>query len=184
MNIFFDTEFTGLTSDPRLLSIGMVAEDGQELYLELTDGWTDAMCTPWTRQHVLPGLGKGEQVSSRLETGKRIGDWLASFLALPTLLGDTDWDTILFSQLLEESKLPKGSFKVELLTFSSKEQAKSFQDAKKRHFQLHQVVPHHAVTDAHAFQAAWGSVFVQDRQSELAFNLVPFQPAEGAPETQ
>ena len=37
MNIFFDTEFTGLTSDPRLLSIGMVAEDGQELYLELTD---------------------------------------------------------------------------------------------------------------------------------------------------
>ena len=36
MKIFFDTEFTGLTSDPRLLSIGMVADDCQELYLELT----------------------------------------------------------------------------------------------------------------------------------------------------
>ncbi len=63
MNIFFDTEFTSLGSDPRLLSIGLVADDGQERYLELSDGWTEAICSPWTRQHVLPRLGKGEQVS-------------------------------------------------------------------------------------------------------------------------
>lgn len=106
--------------------------------------------------------GKGNRCP-RLEAGKRIGDWLVSFPVLPTLLGDTDWDSTLLSQLLEESKLPRGSFKVELLTFSSKEQAKAFEDAKKRYFHLHQVVPHHALTDAHAFQAAWGSVFVQDR---------------------
>src|ERR1035437_61612 len=160
MRVFFDTEFTGLTSDPRLLSIGMVADDGQELYLELTDGWTDAMCSPWTRQHVLPMLGKGEQLTRR-EAGKRIGDWLASFPGLPTLLGDTDWDTTLLTQLLEENDLPKGSFKVELLTFNSKEQAKSFEGAKQRYFELKRAVPHHALTDAHAFQAAWRSAFGQ-----------------------
>ena len=160
MKVFFDTEFTGLTSDPRLLSIGMVADDGQELYLELTDGWTDAMCAPWTRQHVLPMLGTGERLTRR-EAGRRIGDWLASLPVPPTVLGDTDWDTILLTQLLEESKLPKGSFKVELLKFSSKEQAKSFESAKQRYFELKQAVPHHALTDAHAFLAAWGSVFGQ-----------------------
>lgn len=161
MKVFFDTEFTGLTSDPRLLSIGMVAEDGQELYLELTDGWTDAMCAPWTRQHVLPRLGTGERLSRR-EAGRRIGDWLAFLPVPPTLLGDTDWDTILLTQLLEESVLPKGSFNVELLAFSSKEQAKSFEGAKQRYFERKQAVPHHALTDAHAFRSAWGSVFGQD----------------------
>ena len=40
VRIFFDTEFSGLTSDPRLLSIGFVAEDGAELYIEFTDGWS------------------------------------------------------------------------------------------------------------------------------------------------
>jgi hypothetical protein len=164
VKVYFDTEFTGLTSDPRLLAIGMVAEDGQELYLELTDGWTDAMCAPWTRQHVLPRLGTGERLTRR-EAGGRIGDWLASLSFPPTLLGDTDWDTTLLTQLLEECKLPHSSFKVELLKFSSKEQAKSFEGAKQRYFELKQAVPHHALTDAHAFQAAWGRVFGQDSVS-------------------
>ena len=169
MTVFFDTEFTGLTSDPRLLSIGMVADDGQELYIELTDGWTEAMCSPWTRQHVLPMLGEGEQLARR-EAGRRIGDWLASFSVLPTLLGDTDWDTTLLTQLLEESKLPKGSYKVELLAFSSKEQAKSFEGAKQQYFKLKQAVPHHALTDAHAFRAAWGNVFGQRTSPDVPFD--------------
>lgn len=162
MRIFFDTEFTSLGSDPRLLSIGMVADDGQELYLEITDGWSDAKCSPWVREHVLPVLGKGEQLTRR-EAGRRIGDWLETFTVQPTMLGDTDWDTNLLTQLLEESGLTRADFRVELLVFQSKEQAKAFEVAKQQYFQLQKATPHHALTDAHAFQSAWGSVFVQVR---------------------
>jgi hypothetical protein len=47
MRVFLDTEFSGLSSDPRLLSIGLVAENGAELYIELTDGWSEGNCSAW-----------------------------------------------------------------------------------------------------------------------------------------
>ena len=40
--IFFNTEFTDLGVDPRLISVGFVSEDGERsFYAELTDtyGW-------------------------------------------------------------------------------------------------------------------------------------------------
>ena len=158
MRVFFDTEFTSLGSDPRLLSVGLVSEDGQELYLELADGWMDAMCSPWVRQHVLPMLGKGEQLTRR-EAGRRIGDWLATITVQPTLLGDTDWDTTLLTQLLEESGLTSTGFTVELLAFQSREQARAFDVAKQQYFQLQNATPHHALTDANAFRSAWTEIF-------------------------
>jgi hypothetical protein len=44
MNVFFDTEFSGIRNrnDPRyLISIGCVAQDGREFYAELTDTWDE-----------------------------------------------------------------------------------------------------------------------------------------------
>lgn len=157
LRVFFDTEFTSLGSDPRLLSIGMVADDGQELYLELSDGWTDVMCSPWVREHVLPMLGKGEQLTRR-DAGRRIGNWLEGFTVQPKLLGDTDWDTTLLTQLLEESGLTRTGFRVELLVFQSREQAKAFEVAKQQYFELQNSMPHHALTDAHAFRSAWMAI--------------------------
>lgn len=37
MLVFMDAEFTGLQKDTQLISIGFVAEDGNELYLEFND---------------------------------------------------------------------------------------------------------------------------------------------------
>lgn len=38
--LFFDTEFTGLTPDAKLISIGLVDESGRyTFYAELTDTW-------------------------------------------------------------------------------------------------------------------------------------------------
>jgi hypothetical protein len=61
MNIFIDTEFSGLGSDPRLISIALVAEQGAELYIELTSGWSAELCSRWVVEHVLPQLGDGEK---------------------------------------------------------------------------------------------------------------------------
>ena len=59
MKIFLDTEFTSLES-PKLISIGLVAADGQEFYRELTDGWTIAECTMFVLGWVLPWLSDGK----------------------------------------------------------------------------------------------------------------------------
>jgi hypothetical protein len=65
MIVFFDTEFTGLSSDPRLLSIALVTDDGQELYIEFSNGWREEDCSYWVRQHVMPMLGNGERLTRR-----------------------------------------------------------------------------------------------------------------------
>ncbi len=70
--IFLDTEFSSL--DPyrgEILSIGMVKEEGQELYLELEHaGEVDA----WPREHVLPTLT--ESKVSREEARHRIREFV------------------------------------------------------------------------------------------------------------
>ena len=156
--VFFDTEFTGLTSDPRLLSIGLVSEDGKVLYIELTDGWSEENCSPWVREHVLPTLGKGERLRRR-ETGKRILSWLSFLTTPPTLLGETDWDTTLLAGLMDECGVAREEYFLVTLTYDSKAQAIAFEEAKQRYFELRQVPPHHALNDAHAFRAGWNAVF-------------------------
>lgn len=37
MKVFFDTEFTGLHQGTTLISIGLVAESGEEFYAEFND---------------------------------------------------------------------------------------------------------------------------------------------------
>jgi hypothetical protein len=160
MNIFIDTEFTGLTSDPRLLSIGLVADNKLELYIELTDGWSEAICSSWVKEHVLPLLGNGERLTRR-KAGERIMAWLSSFKESPTLLGDTDWDTTLIADLMHECGISRDSYRLELLAFSGKAQAKSFELAKLHYFKDQLATPHHAITDARAFHAAWHCVFAK-----------------------
>jgi DNA polymerase III epsilon subunit-like protein len=54
--IFFDTEFTYLNAKKgQLLSIGLVKESGEELYIELEPPAADAI-DPWVIEHVLPFL--------------------------------------------------------------------------------------------------------------------------------
>lgn len=61
--IFFDTEFTHI--DPRvgeLLSIGLVKQTGEELYIELE--YEGLEIHPWVKKKVLPYLS-GEAISSQ-----------------------------------------------------------------------------------------------------------------------
>ena len=37
MKIYFDTEFEGLRKDAKLISLGLITEDNQELYIEFDD---------------------------------------------------------------------------------------------------------------------------------------------------
>ncbi len=156
--VFFDTEFTGLTSDPRLLSIALVADSGETLYIEFTDGWSEAQCSSWVKEHVLPMLGNGERLTRR-EAVARILAWIAAFESTPTLLAETSWDTDLFADLIRECGIPRDCICFKALEFCGKAQANAFEAAKQCYFKSNQGTQHHALTDAHAFHAAWGSVF-------------------------
>ena len=60
MLIFFDTEFTDLHWQAKLISIGLVTEDGRTFYAELTDTYIDAECGDFARDVVLPLLDGGD----------------------------------------------------------------------------------------------------------------------------
>lgn len=52
MNIYFDTEFTGLKKDTDLISIGMIDEVGRTFYAEFSD-FDINKCDDWIKHNVL-----------------------------------------------------------------------------------------------------------------------------------
>jgi len=56
MKQFLDCEFTQLNKDTKLISLALVAEVGQEFYVELTDTYQVADCRDFVIQNVLPQL--------------------------------------------------------------------------------------------------------------------------------
>lgn len=55
MQIYTDTEFTDFI-DPMLISIGMVADSGEEFYAEVP--FSDAACSAFVREAVIPLLNQ------------------------------------------------------------------------------------------------------------------------------
>lgn len=96
MRLFLDTEFTDFR-DPRLLSVGLVAEDGREFYAEVTDGWEKAHCNAFVVDSVLPHLGAAPASHvSRAELKQRMIDWLESLGPAPVITqivfdSEVDW---------------------------------------------------------------------------------------------
>lgn len=94
MNLFFDTEFTGLHKDTTLISLGIVSEDGRKFYAEFTD-YEKSQLDEWINENVirwlcLDGMGDGvsdmgENLEIRIVRGKRnyvkkeLMEWLGQF---------------------------------------------------------------------------------------------------------
>lgn len=55
MNIYFDTEFTGLVDRTTLISLGMVAENNEKFYAEFTD-YNQELVDRWVRENVIKYL--------------------------------------------------------------------------------------------------------------------------------
>lgn len=74
--VFFDTEFTDLTSS-ELLSIGFTASEFEaELYIEIEGAWSHPGCTDFVRQAVLPLFGRhNPETLSQEFAADRIESW-------------------------------------------------------------------------------------------------------------
>ena len=72
VKVFFDTEFTSSGQNTDLVSIGLVSEKGETLYLELND-YDPRMITPWVQSNVLPRL-QGIGIS-KAQGKNRVEQW-------------------------------------------------------------------------------------------------------------
>ncbi len=108
VGIFYDSEFTSLDENWReLISIGLVAENSDDaLYIELADGWAKSSCSDFSRDVVLPLLGRHQpEVLSRAAAAARIEEWLRARRPDPEasllFLSDSDIDWALLLALFE-----------------------------------------------------------------------------------
>ena len=113
MRIFFDTEFTGLHRHTTLISIGLVAENGQEFYAEFTD-YDEGQVDDWLKENVINKLHLTLHENVELTIGamdfnikgnKRLvtmylDQWLRNFGQPLEMWSDVlAWDWVLFCQL-------------------------------------------------------------------------------------
>lgn len=76
MKIFIDTEFTDLTPDNKLISIALVAENGESFYAELSDSYKLKDCSDFVKSYVLPFLKGGEYVMTENECALFMAQWI------------------------------------------------------------------------------------------------------------
>ena len=107
MRIFFDTEFLedGKTID--LISIGMVREDGEELYLVNQEAdWKRIDADAWLSANVVPALGTVQFVT-RTVIASKVVEFAGDAPEFWAYYADYDWVVLcqLFGRMLD---LPKG----------------------------------------------------------------------------
>lgn len=120
MLLFFDTEFNGLYKDTSLISIGLVSEDGKEIYCEIADDklkWTD----DWIAENILANTiyygGKDVDsivdeenyyVGSKEEIQGVLRHWLGQFDNVQLVSDVCHYDMVLFIDLFGTAfDLPK-----------------------------------------------------------------------------
>ncbi|MDE2599715.1 MAG: 3'-5' exoribonuclease [Rhodocyclaceae bacterium] len=155
MLIFFDTEFTDLAYDAKLISIGLVDETGERtFYAELSDTWGPYDPSDFVEEEVLPKLGNPAARIPMDELRRQLASWLASFgqpvqLATDSLAWDWPWIVDLFGMpggvTWPECLAPKAC---KLLILPEFQQAVEdvFAAGLRRH---------HALDDAEANRMAW-----------------------------
>lgn len=157
--IFFDTEFTGLTVDPKLISIGLIDETGERtFYAELSDTWRlDDVSDEFVRAAVLHQLEGGAALMTMHELGERLTAWLEEFgepvqLATDSLGWDWPWIQEVFHEFCAWPANVDG--KPLLLTMNYLNDYDAFNHAVEKAF-ASGLRRHHALDDAKANRVGW-----------------------------
>lgn len=153
LRIFFDTEFTELGIDPRLISIGLVSEDGErDFYAELTDTYQLADCGDFAREAVLPQLEGGMARLTMAELSARLGGWIKDFGEPVRLITDSlSWDWPWIQEIFENRATWPPNLDGKPLILPQETEfnlaiERAFADGLRRH---------HALDDAKANRLGW-----------------------------
>jgi hypothetical protein len=150
VRVFVDTEFTDFL-ECELISIGLVSEDGQEFYAELSD-FDRSKCSDFVRAAVLPQLGiHAAVVGTEEEVVPALCAWLRNFKSTVLVCSDqmVDWELLCY--------LVRDPVTLQLPPGLSWESIANDLDptAVWRYFEGSGHRPHHALHDAHALSAGY-----------------------------
>ncbi len=112
MKIFFDTEFTGLRQNTTLISIGLISEDAQTFYAELTD-YKDDHVDEWIKEHVISNLrfvnvyisvplidyDHYDMKGDKMQVATMLTQWLGQFDTVELWSDTLAYDWVLFCNL-------------------------------------------------------------------------------------
>lgn len=114
MNIYFDTEFTGLHKNTTLISIGMIAENGRTFYAELND-YDKNQVNDWIKDNVIANLVHGGKSfnhtfddctscscvmsESKEHVKTELEKWLSQFDSVQLVSDVCHYDMVLFIDL-------------------------------------------------------------------------------------
>lgn len=153
IHVFFDTEFTELGIDPKLISIGLVSEDGKRtFYAELADTYRLGDCSDFAREAVLPLLEGGAALMTMLEVGEQLKAWLEAFGEPVKLATDSlSWDWPWIQEIFGELDVWPGNLDGKPLILT---QDQAFNEAVEHAF-AGGLRRHHSLDDAKANRLGW-----------------------------
>ena len=100
MKLFLDCEFTQLNQSTKLISLALVAESGDEFYVELTDTYVVEDCSDFVIQNVLPQLNLPAYGMSLIDAQAALKGFLNGIDGPLEVCSDApDWDWDFFGQL-------------------------------------------------------------------------------------
>lgn len=155
--IFFDTEFTDLAVDPKLISIGLISEDGAMFYAELNDTYDQAQCSDFVVEAVLPHLEGGARRISEAELALRLGNWIEGLGDPVQLVTDsTAWDWPWIQELFSLPGVWPANLDGKPVNILNLVDADRFDQVTEDVFALNpQLRRHHALDDAVANRLAY-----------------------------
>lgn len=161
MQVFFDTEFTTLDEKGirRLISIGCIAQTGEEFYCELSDTYHEGLCSDWVIQNVLPLLQGGECRMTEAALAVHLKEWVDSLGDREVILRsdnpgvDWPWVEQLFTFYGCWPKHLRRKFGT--IYFNHDCQIDRYQDALAEYWKEHSARQHHALIDARSLLYGW-----------------------------
>lgn len=164
MKLFIDTEFSSLRKQvSRLISIGVIAEDGRDFYAELPTHTWKFQCSAFVLETVEPILWYGNYSMTPAELSDRLRDWLRQFDAVEIVTDSPDWDFWFLALVFEVDRAagwpanvarqplrfdPESATLHDAQDLAARQAFEDFWEDKKN-------FRHHALTDAKALRAAW-----------------------------
>ena len=107
MNIFFDSEFTGLVPRSTFISIGMITEKDERFYAEFTD-FDESLCDEWIMENIFANL--------RLDHMQKRHDNTLSIIDNETfVVGDSSFIREILTTWLEDQALTTEDKRIQLV---------------------------------------------------------------------
>lgn len=154
--IFFDCEFTDLSSSASLISAGFISHSGDQFYAELSD-YEESACNDFVKATVLPLLS--EHPVSTAAFLSSLTAWLDNLDEDFLFVADSAWDQKMLTKtfaLVGKTIPDNWRFQKTPDNFSTGMQRSLFNDEMAAFFLRYpDEKPHHALTDARAIRNAY-----------------------------